>query len=69
MEILWQHVQAGSISKHLGVTQCTPTQNDAPNWHHRLSALEGMVAQIADVMSRNYLKVTTEDTTKDGDVA
>ncbi len=68
MEILWQHAQAGSISKHLGVTQCTPTGNDAPSWHHRLSVLEGMVAQIANVMFRNYPKVRTKDTTKDGDV-
>ncbi len=69
MEILWQHVQVDSINKHLGVTQCTPIGNDALNWHHRLSALEGMVAQIVDVMSKNYPKVTIEDTTKAGDVA
>ncbi len=69
METLWQHVHVDSISKHLGVTQCTPTKNDAPNWHYRLSALEGMVVQIADVISKNYPKITTKDTTKDGDVA
>ncbi len=69
MEISWQHVQEGSISKHLRVTKCTPTRNDALNCHHRLSALEGMVVQIADVMSRNYPKVRTKDIIKNGDVA
>jgi hypothetical protein len=51
------------------VTKCTPTRNDALNCHHRLSALEGMVVQIADVMSRNYPKVRTKDIIKNGDVA
>jgi hypothetical protein len=70
VKILWQHVQAGSISDHLGVTQCTPTGNDAPNWHHRLSLRRnGGSNSFFDVMFGNYPKVTIEDTTKDGDVA
>jgi len=29
------------------MTPCTPSTSDATNWHSRLSALEGLVAQIA----------------------
>jgi hypothetical protein len=41
------------MNKHQGVTQCTPSANDATSWDHRLSALEGMMAQVIAAMTRN----------------
>ncbi len=35
------------------MTPSTPSGNDVANWQHRLSALEGLVAQVLVVMSKN----------------
>ncbi|KAH8949932.1 hypothetical protein BDL97_10G057800 [Sphagnum fallax] len=54
---------AGSISKPQGVTPCTPSGSDATNWHHRLSTLEGLMAQVvAAVMKNNAAAATMEGT-------
>jgi len=49
-------IQASSISipQIKGVvTPCTPSGNDVTNWQHRFIPLEGLVAQVNIVVSKN----------------
>lgn len=49
-------IQGGSISKLQIRTLMIPSTlsgSDATNWQHMLSALEGLVAQVVDVVSKN----------------
>jgi hypothetical protein len=42
------------MSKHQGVTWCTPRCSDvASSWDHRLIALEGMMAQVVAIVTKN----------------
>jgi len=40
------------------MTPCTPSGSDITNWSSRLSVLEGMMAQVVAVVSRNNMLVT-----------
>lgn len=47
-------MQVGSMNyKHQGVIPCTPHGSDATSWDHKLTTLEGVMAQMDDVVTNN----------------
>jgi hypothetical protein len=57
------------MNKHQGVTQCTPSASDVTSWDDRLSALEGMMAQVIAAMTKNNaLQIVAEMTSNQEEV-
>lgn len=57
------------MNKDQGVTQRTPGASDATSWDHRVSALEGMMAQVIAAMTKNNaLQIVAEMTTNQEEV-
>jgi hypothetical protein len=55
----------GFSSKHQGLTQCTPSLGETNSWQKRLSALEGIMAQVVATMHKKLgAQVVAEETKK-----
>jgi hypothetical protein len=39
------------------MTPCTTSTSDATNWHSRLSALEGLMAQVVIILAKNNVPI------------